>query len=290
MWETVFPITYQDFEVDESDKIYHESLKDTFEKDFQNNNSLILRDQISGEIPGTDQQQKSSLWLHERMFRITASKCKTVTLLGEKLSPNDSKVALYNWIYNNIWFHEHITTLDMQYGIDNEINGLIKYSEIKGVPVVSSGLWIHGSFCHLGASPDGLIYNEQTKKLQGIVEIKCLKIFKERTVADTIKLCENGDLKSVMARQCFVVKDGKIFLKKSHMYYFQIQLQLLITQADYCDFVLYSALGDPNIERINHDKELQNRIISSTKAFWSKVLIPEYFLMRVPRKLHPVIL
>lgn len=274
--------------MDENDISYYQSLTDLFEKEQQKKNSLILCDKMSAEIPGTDQQAKSTLWLRERMFRITASKCKTVTSLGEKLLPNDSKVSLYNWIENNIWFNEHITTIDMQYGIENEINGLIKYSEIKGVPVVFSGLWIHKNFCHLGASPDGLIYNKQT--LQGIVEIKFLKIFKERTVADTIWSYENGDLKSIIARQCFVVKDSKIFLKKSHTYYFQIQLQLLITEADYCDFVLYSALGDPNIERINHDKALQTRIIASTRAFWSKVLIPEYFLMRVPRKLLPVVL
>ena len=97
-------------------------------------------------------------------------------------------------------------------------------------------------------------------------------------------------MKAELSRQCFRVSDDKLILKKSHMYYFQIQLQLLITGTEYCDFVLYCDKGPPSIERILPDLELQQRIVVSTRLFWEKVFIPEYFLMRIPRDLLPIVL
>ena len=78
--------------------------------------------------------------------------------------------------------------------------------------------------------------------------------------------------------------------KKTHMYYFQIQLELLITEAKYCEFVLYSNKGPISVERINPDFNLQSRIVESTRLFWEKVYLPEYFLMRVPRGLMPLVM
>ena len=37
--------------------------------------------------------------------------------------------------------------------------------------------------------------------------------------------------KAEVKRQCFDVNDDKLVLKKTHTYYFQVQLQLLITEA-----------------------------------------------------------
>ena len=147
----------------------------------------------------------------------------------------------------------------------NEINALRKYGEIKNVLVGLSGLNINRKYVHLGASPDGLIFKD--RKLEGILEVKCLKILRLHSVADVInKECSPVEVK----RQCFDVVDGKLSLKKTHMYYFQIQLQLLITEAKYCDFVLYSDRGPLRIERINPDMDLQSRIVNSTRLFWEK--------------------
>ena len=100
----------------------------------------------------------------------------------------------------------------------------------------------------------------------------------------------NGECsKAEVKRQCFDVSDEKLVLKKSHMYYYQIQLQLLITEIDFCDFILYSDKGPSNIERIFPDLDIQLRIIESTRLFWENMYIPEYFLMRVPRDLLPLV-
>ena len=143
-----------------------------------------------------------------------------------------------------------------------------------------SRLWINKKYLHLATSPDD-------KNLLSIVEVKCLNILRLHSVNDII----NGDCQSAeVKRQCFVVEDKKLVLKRTHSYFYQIQLQLLVTEARFCDFVLYSAKGPVSIERIYPDSKLQTRIIESTLLFWEKVFILEYFLMRVPRDLLPVVI
>ena len=173
----------------------------------------------------------------------------------------------------------------MEYGKKNEIKALTKYGELKNILVGLSGLWINKKYIHLGASPDGLIIKDGI--LEGILEVKCLRILRLHSVADVInKECSSAEVK----RQCFDVVNDKLLLKKTHMYYFQIQLQLLITEAKYCEFVLYSNKGPISVERINPDFNLQSRIVESTRLFWEKVYLPEYFLMRVPRGLMPLVM
>ena len=48
--------------------------------------------------------------------------------------------------------------------------------------------------------------------------------------------------------------------------------------------------GPSHIERIVPDLEIQQRIVKSTRLFWEKNYIPEYFLMRIPRNLLPIVI
>jgi hypothetical protein len=48
---------------------------------------------------------------------------------------------------------------------------------------------------------------------------------------------------------CLAFVDGKLSLKKSHYYYYQIQGQLAIANRDFCDLVVY-ADKDMHIERV----------------------------------------
>ena len=140
-------------------------------------------------------------------------------------------------------------------------------------------------YVHLAACPDGLVFHDE--KLINVIEVKCLNILRLHSVMDIISgECPKAEVK----RQCFDVNDDKLVLKKTHTYYFQVQLQLLITEAIFCDFVLYSEKGPSSIERIYPDAVLHQRIIDSTRLFWGKVFIPEYFFMRVPRRLLPFVI
>ena len=138
---------------------------------------------------------------------------------------------------------------------------------------------------HFRASPDGLILDDSTINVKGIIDVKCWKFFRSGSIQQIIqqKLAE-------LSRQCFKLIDNKILLKTSQSYYYQIQLQCLVTEAEYFDFVLYSDIGKIYIQKIFRDKRLQYQILEATKAFWRRVLIPEYILMRISRELLPFIL
>ena len=85
-----------------------------------------------------------------------------------------------------------------------------------------------------------------------------------------------------MNRQCFTVKDGKCKLKHSHDYYYQVQMQLLVSERKFCAFV--------SIERIYRDDDLIDDILKLLSLFWRRVIAPEVFEMRVPRNLYSFIL
>ena len=166
----------------------------------------------------------------------------------------------------------------MRYGIEEEENAIEKFSSFSGFKIEKSGLWVNKKYIHLGSSPDGLIFNEN--ELAGIVEIKCLKSLRTQTAKQWM---DNG----IEQYACVKRQENTLVLKKSHPYYFQVQLQLLITEAPLCYFVLHSKVGDPYVLRITRDETLQKRIIDGTYRFWFYTFVPEYFLMRVPRGLLP---
>ena len=198
-------------------------------------------------------------------------------LLGENLEPQ----RCYSWLQHSFWFKQTFTTPDMQYGITEEVNAIASYTKATGNEVHPSGLWVRKKYIYLGASPDGLILNN-FGRVRGIIEVKCLKALKTKSVHEWI---DSG----IPSSACVYVTEGKLELKRSHSYFFQVQLQLLMTQAYFCDFILHSKVGPPFIERIYSNIGVQNRIVRGVYNFWYRVFMPEYFLMRVPRELVPVI-
>ena len=290
MWESLLPLRYENFNLDVDDIEIYSDLSLKFIENIETTNKQFLGSRNAGEIPGTMDQADSDQWHHQRRFRITASTVKSAVNLGENLSENASLHPHRTYIEKKLWgTANNFTSPDMVYGIQNEKKALKDYGEAMNVAVGLSGLWINEKYSHLAASPDGLIFNDG--KVEGIVEVKCLKILRLHTINDILNdVAGENCMKAELSRQCFRVSDDKLILKKSHMYYFQIQLQLLITGTEYCDFVLYCDKGPPSIERILPDLELQQRIVVSTRLFWEKVFIPEYFLMRIPRDLLPIVL
>ena len=240
MWETLIKVTYEDFvpDDDDDDKLYYKYLVRNFESclaDVAN----IFENSFSGQVPGTKEQGNSEIRLQECCFPITVSVCKKFVLVGEKIKKKaDAKHQCFDWIKNHFWFPNSLKTLDMKYGIQNESKAIAIYSSETGNKVVISGLWIYAKYLHLGAGPAELILDDSFINVKVIVEVKYLKIFRGRSTEQIIqqKLPEQS-------KQCFKVVDNKILLKTSHSYYDQIQLQLLVTEAKYCDFVLYSDIG-----------------------------------------------
>ena len=283
MWLTILSVTYEDFVLDNSESDSYKSLIDHFIAEFQENNYAILGTKISCEIPFTTEQANSQLWHTERQFRVTASICKKIVYLGESLG--ESLRPHFLWLEKNFWFPTTFSNFYTRYGNENEPKAVKEFEDLMKISVCCSGLWINRKYTQLAASPDGLIYDED-KNLKSIIEVKCLNILRLYNVDEIIYgECPIKEVK----RQCFLVQDNMLVLKKNHSYYFQIQLQLLITEAEFCYFIMYSAKGPLSIEKIYPDADVQKRIVDGSRLFWEKVFVPEYFLMRVPRGLLPIV-
>ena len=152
------------------------------------------------------------------------------------MSEQDSLRPYFNWLDKNFWFPTHFSNFYTKYGTENEVNGLREYSKQMQVLVGLSGLWINKGYFYLAASPDALVFGDD-KNLLIIVKVKCLNILRLHSVNDI----NNGDCQSAeVKRQCFVVEDTKLVLKRTHSYFYQIQLQLIITEARFCDEKVFS--------------------------------------------------
>lgn len=54
-------------------------------------------------------------------------------------------------------------------------------------------------------------------------------------------------------------------------------MQLLVTEGQFCDFVLFAKDGPPSIERIFGDSKLIKKIIDTLTILWKQVKAPEFF-------------
>lgn len=258
MWELSLVKQYDDFRLTEERKQLLQKLTALFEQ------SLVGYSEAEPkEIEGTIGQNMSFKWFSERRFRITASKCKPVFNFGKEIiAGNGHKIVwqIYKWMRKNFWLPERIVTMYMRYGIEEEPKARLAYINATRSEVRETGMWINGAFSYLGASPDGLILDSDSN-VTGLIEIKCLKILNEKSVKDLLEQIRQGNVSSTMlGRQCFTAVDDHLILRSSHMYYHQMQLQLLITELLFCDFVLYSPKGPPSIQRILPDTCFQNQL------------------------------
>ena len=118
------------------------------------------------------------------------------------------------------------------------------FSTRNPVSVFKSGLVVSMASPFLAASPDGKVIDRGCSKPFGLVEVKCpyskFHVSPLETCADERFFAENVN--------------GKPRLKRGHQYYFQIQGQLGITGASWCDFVIYTNKG-MSIERITSDPQ-----------------------------------
>jgi len=289
MWETSLPLTYEDYALSDERRDVLQTLSDTLRE------SLVPSTETGCVmIKDTLDQSTARHWHAERMLRITASKCKVVNSFGEKILGRRENLpvrSMFNYISDNLWFTKNIQTKDMQYGLNEEANARKAYMDASGFKVLKTGLWVNLSHPFLGASPDGLVVTSPDDRVAGVLEIKCLKIMKDISIADLIQKIETCAIsRKILSQQCFELRDGKLILKECHAYFYQIQLQMFATGLPFCDFVLHTPHGPPSIQRIVQNIHFQTALVNNLTAFWKKVFIPEYFEMRVPRRLVPFIL
>ena len=121
---------------------------------------------------------------------------------------------------------------NLAYGRSEESNARAKFlSLFPGVEFIESGLVICQELPFIGATPDGIIINEDGIRM--VLEIK------------SPISCENQEIKVPY------LKNGELL--KNHQFYLQCQIQMLLCKCDQCIFFVYSA-QDYKIVKVEKDE------------------------------------
>ena len=138
--------------------------------------------------------------------------------------------------------------VQQKHGRENEVKARNAYISSTGLMVHLCGLVVNPTLPWLGASPDGLVLNPLETSF-GILEIKCPYTYRLSTVE------EATDDWNFFA----IIVDGKVTLKRTDRYYYQVQGQMALAGVKWCDFVIFT-FKNHTVERISFDYDFWDDI------------------------------
>ena len=210
----------------------------------------------------TRAQSDSPLWHHERTLRITSSIMKEVCHRKDSTSSFVSKKLA----------QKPVDVIATRYGKQHEksaIASYLNYHKARGVMVNvhPCGLYVDVSIPWLAASPDGVVLDptQYADKERGCLEVKCPI------------LCEKSlmlDISRKNASFCLKEKNGEMELSSAHSYYYQIQTEMHVTRLLWCDFVVWSPIENPFVQRVHYNKAFMEMAISRAKMFYFEKYLP----------------
>ena len=245
-------------------------------------NSEVVLDakQIEELEEKTRGQSTSDLWHSQRKLRITAS-------IMREVCHRRASTSCSAFIRKKI-DPVPLNTIAVRYGREHEkdaIDSYVEYQVKRGVAIVvqKCGLVVDASLPWLAASPDAIVSDPSLKESsQGCLEVKCPFLCEKMSISEACK---------TVAAFCLIVgKDGDICLSKCHSYYYQVQTQMHVTCLLWCDFVVWSPLHEPFVERIKYDAKFMKQVISTAEKFYFNQFLPAvvpHVIMPPPNRSSP---
>lgn len=134
-----------------------------------------------------------------------------------------------------------------------------------------SGFVIRSDEPHLGSSPDGKVSCSCCG--DGVLEIKCPYQYREFPLIGPFK-------------EDFCL-DQTFYLKKTHQYYYQVQLHMFVCNVEYCDFVVWTT-KEMIINRIDKDDSLLQQALPRAKQYFLSFILPELLTRSQDPALQPL--
>ena len=177
----------------------------------------------------TREQASCEKWKKERKYRFTASKFH---LISKRQRNHDTLAA-------TLMSPSEISSKYVQHGLKYESVALQQYEKFMHnrrtpVQVHKSGFVVSKDCPVIGATPDARIIDPGCADNFGLAEVKCPYTKFHVTPMDACsdsKFC----MHKTGATECM--------LKENHPYYFQVQGQMGVTGARWCDFIIYTSKG-----------------------------------------------
>ncbi len=216
----------------------------------------------------TRDQANSKLWFTYRAGRVTASKMKSVCCT-DSASPSQSliKVLVYPEAFR-------FTSKYTAWGCKHEKRARDFYEKHMqnhhSFSVSNSGFRINPKWPHIGATPDGIVSCSCCGK--GVVEIKCPYCQRSEEV--------NADNGNWMKSCLKVDSNDNLHLDHKHAYYYQVQTQIFVCDATYCDFVVCTfpnTQQDPSmhVERVYPSDNFWLECEKKASEFFQICILPE---------------
>lgn len=176
-------------------------------------------------------EQRSPEWFRAREGRVTGSSVGAILGLSPFMSPDDVMRRMVREYHRaESEFQGNAAT---EWGTMNEPGACVEYEMETGNKVEPCGFYTYSDW--LGASPDGLVGSN------GLVEFKCPYSLRKG----------EGRFKSA--------------LEQMH-YYAQMQIQLFVTDRDYCDFYQWCP-SMSQLETVMRDEKFITDMLPRLKSF-----------------------
>ena len=196
----------------------------------------------------TRDQSDSEEWHKLRSKRLTASKFKRIC----------ARRADFGKLATDLLKAKNIQTAAMKYGIEHEGIAAETYAKQYAKNVYRVGFIINPTCTFLGCSPDRYVLEVKGTELSwGLLEIKC-------STANSLADCKF---------LCIDKKTGKLQLKRSHDYYYQVMGQMGITGYLWCDLFV-STQTEHHLERIEYDEAFFSSMMQKLCSFYFVSFLP----------------
>ena len=186
-------------------------------------------------------EQRTEEWFKARLGKVTASCIADVLAKKDSAGRKNYKMKLVVQRLTNK-LEESFISEPMQWGIDTEPQARMAYEAHTGSFVEEKGFVDHPSIEWFGCSPDGIVGD-------GLIEIKCPNT---ATHIETI-----------------------IDEKAPSKYIPQMQCQMAVTGAKWCDFVSFDPRVPEELQlfvvRVDRDQEYIDKMEAEVKKFLSEI-------------------
>ena len=226
---------------------------------FIKNHLVVNKEKLKQIEVETIVQSDSACWYEERSKRITSSNFGAVVNRRKGQFPTSLLKKLIHLKYKSF------TSDACKWGRDQEKVAIIKYERENHLKVTKCGFFVNPRWPWLGCSPDGLVNNVKC------IEVKCPLSKKDVSISEA---CED---------KTFFMKlsNGKPELKENHVYWYQCQSVMAITETEEIDFVVYTEKS-LHIQNIKFQEEKWNDIILPCLTdFYFKYMAQEIFKTKI---------
>lgn len=198
----------------------------------------------------TVEQRLSKLWHYYRSSRLTAS--FFYSCCSSRLNKSKGE-ALAQKIINP----SRIKSRAMRHGLIYESQALIEFTQHYHLEnnVQKCGLLVSLERPYIGASPDGLLFND------AVIEIKCPYVSRDKPINE------------VTVPYLHLDENGFLTLKKTHKYYYQIQGQLYASKRKRCVFIVFTFTEFITII-IERDQLFIDNMLIKLDSFYNQYLKP----------------